>query len=62
MFRGYDATLGRFMQVDPLAVVDNSTSPFAFAGNNPVLFNDPLGLLVSVMGYTDGQIRAMYRN
>ncbi|MFD1002921.1 DUF6443 domain-containing protein [Ohtaekwangia kribbensis] len=45
MYRGYDATLGRFMQVDPLAHVDHSVSPFAYAGNNPILFNDPTGLL-----------------
>lgn len=45
MYRGYDATLGRFMQVDPLAHIDHSFSPFAYAGNNPILFNDPTGLL-----------------
>jgi RHS repeat-associated protein len=44
-FRNYDAALGRFMQVDPLAHVDNHASPFAYGGNNPVFFNDPTGLL-----------------
>ncbi|HEY8933822.1 MAG TPA: DUF6443 domain-containing protein [Cyclobacteriaceae bacterium] len=44
-YRNYDATLGRFFQVDPLAHKDHSVSPFAYAGNNPVIFNDPSGLL-----------------
>jgi RHS repeat-associated protein len=44
-FRNYDAALGRFMQVDPLAVLDYSASPFVYGGNNPVFFNDPMGLL-----------------
>lgn len=42
-FMGYDAALGRFMQVDPLASVSSSYSPYHYAYNNPVLFNDPLG-------------------
>jgi RHS repeat-associated protein len=49
-YRNYDAALGRFMQVDPLAVVDNSTSPFAYGGNNPIAFNDPSGLLKATTG------------
>lgn len=32
------------MQVDPLAVLDNSKSPFVYGANNPVFFNDPMGL------------------
>jgi RHS repeat-associated protein len=31
MFKGYDAALGRFLQVDPLAVVDVWVSPFSYA-------------------------------
>jgi len=44
-FRNYDAALGRFHQIDLLAHVDHATSPFAYAGNNPVRFGDPTGLL-----------------
>ena len=44
-FRGYDGTLGRFMQQDPLAAAEYWKSPFAYAGNNPIMFNDPTGLL-----------------
>jgi RHS repeat-associated protein len=43
-FRGYDAQLGRFWQVDALAELDYSTSVYTFANNNPVYFNDPWGL------------------
>jgi len=60
-FRNYDASLGRFFQVDPLSHMDNSTSPFAYAGNNPVVFNDPQGLMVSAAGLSDYQLRMMYR-
>jgi RHS repeat-associated protein len=40
-FRNYDPALGRFMQVDPLATSEMAT--YQYAGNNPVLFNDPMG-------------------
>jgi RHS repeat-associated protein len=45
-FRNYDAALGRFFQVDPLSVYDHTISPFAYAGNNPIVNNDPSGLMV----------------
>jgi RHS repeat-associated protein len=43
-FRMYDAQIGRFHQVDPLADMSLDLSPFAFSNNNPILLNDPLGL------------------
>jgi len=46
-FRGYDPALGRFLQVDPLASVIPNYSPYAYANNNPVLLNDPWGLLAA---------------
>ncbi len=42
-FRGYDATLGRFLQADPLAHQSSSFTPYNYAFNNPVMFNDPMG-------------------
>ncbi|MBN9297990.1 MAG: hypothetical protein J0I41_13335, partial [Filimonas sp.] len=45
VFRMYDAQIGRFMQVDPLADVVPDETPFSFVRNNPVQFTDPLGLL-----------------
>ena len=42
--RGYDMQIGRFDQSsDPLASHYNSTSPYAFVGNNPVIASDPTG-------------------
>jgi hypothetical protein len=43
-FRGYDPQIGRFWQIDPLAIVTADYSPYSFAIDNPILFNDPLGL------------------
>lgn len=45
-FRSYDASLGRFMTIDPLAelVEQLDKSPYTFAWNNPIFYNDPLGL------------------
>ncbi|HEY9047597.1 MAG TPA: DUF6443 domain-containing protein [Ohtaekwangia sp.] len=60
-FRNYDASLGRFFQVDPLSYQDNATSPFAYAGNNPVVFTDPSGLMFSSLGLSDSQLRMLYR-
>ncbi|WP_420385815.1 RHS repeat domain-containing protein [Roseivirga sp.] len=43
--RGYDASLGRFMGVDPLAdiIFQVDKSPYQFGWNNPILFYDPSG-------------------
>jgi len=42
-FRGFDPTLGRFMQVDPLAEQNANLSGYNYGNNNPIFFNDPLG-------------------
>ena len=42
-FRGYDPQLGRFWQIDPNADENENFSPYAFAVDNPILLNDPLG-------------------
>lgn len=44
-FRGYDPQLGRFWQIDPLADISEDASPYSFGNNNPILYNDPYGLL-----------------
>jgi RHS repeat-associated protein len=41
--RYYDAQLGRFLSVDPLGAVDGPNL-YAYVGNDPVNFIDPLGL------------------
>ena len=43
--RNYDPALGRFFQIDPLAHADHTLTPFHYAGNNPIGFNDPTGLI-----------------
>ena len=44
-YRGYDASIGRFNQVDPLTNKIPGISTYHFGFNNPVRFNDPLGLM-----------------
>ncbi len=44
-FRSLDPQIGRFWQIDPMADVMYEYSPYAYANNNPLTFNDPLGLL-----------------
>ena len=41
--RHYDAALGRFVTVDPLAEQDYAVSPYTYCGNNPVLRIDKDG-------------------
>jgi RHS repeat-associated protein len=43
-FRGYDPQIGRFQQVDLLAEIFRSLTPYVFAYNHPTRFNDPSGL------------------
>jgi RHS repeat-associated protein len=43
-FRSLDPQLGRFWQIDPLADAAYEHSTYAYGNNNPLMFNDPLGL------------------
>jgi len=42
-FREYDPVIGRFNGVDLLAEITDEISTYAYADNNPVMMNDPLG-------------------
>lgn len=39
-WRNYDATLGRWMNLDPLAEFTRKYSPYSYALNNPVYYYD----------------------
>ncbi|WP_281987863.1 DUF6443 domain-containing protein [Aquimarina aggregata] len=47
-FRNYDAALGRWMNIDPLADDYYSLSPYTYTANNPVYFIDPDGKRIDI--------------
>jgi hypothetical protein len=49
-YRNYDQALGRWTGVDPDAQGLESLSSYNYSGNNPVMFNDPLGNLMEQRG------------
>jgi RHS repeat-associated protein len=42
-YRNYDQAIGRFLAVDPMAEESDAMTVYQYAGNNPVMMNDPLG-------------------
>ena len=53
--RNYDASIGRWMNVDPLAELDYSLSSYNYTMNNPILLSDPTGLSTHVKLNEDGE-------
>ena len=43
-FRTYDPSIGRWLQVDPMAEYAPGWTPYRFGFNNPILYSDPFGL------------------
>jgi RHS repeat-associated protein len=50
--RNYDAALGRFIAVDPMAEATESMSVYQYANNNPVMMNDPEGNYAQSLYYS----------
>ncbi|MFC4232783.1 RHS repeat-associated core domain-containing protein [Parasediminibacterium paludis] len=46
-FRGYDAQIGRFKQIDIFADAYDFITPYQFGFNNPIFFNDPSGAVTN---------------
>jgi len=59
-YRMYDAALGRFIAVDPVADASDSFGTYHYALDNPVMFNDPLGDQVDPMTQTYGGMHGGY--
>jgi RHS repeat-associated protein len=53
-YRNYDQTTGRFLAVDPMAEASASMTVYQYAGNNPVMMNDPMGDLSQYVNYAAG--------
>ena len=41
-YRSYDPSIGRWMQIDPMAEKYPGMSPYNGMGNNPILYSDPM--------------------
>jgi RHS repeat-associated protein len=50
--RNYDATIGRWMNLDPLAEKYYNLSGYNFTANNPILYIDPNGKEIIISGNT----------
>ena len=48
--RNYDPALGRWMNIDPLADAQYEYSPYHYTYNNPILYNDPTGMIGEYFG------------
>ena len=51
--RQYDARLGRWLSRDPLEIKYTDLSPYNFAANSPIIFNDPDGQEIVIVGDAD---------
>lgn len=54
--RNYNPALGRWMNPDPLADFAPELTPYRFAGNNPILLNDPTGLWEFIFDEATGRL------
>jgi uncharacterized protein RhaS with RHS repeats len=57
--RYYDPKGGRFISEDPLGFGGGGVNVYAYVGNGPVNFTDPLGLVMIKVG---GQVITVHKN
>lgn len=57
-FRNYDPSLGRWMNIDPLAEIYHTDTPYAYVLNNPLSFIDPDGR--KLIGVTKGDAQSLH--
>ncbi|WP_350291583.1 DUF6443 domain-containing protein [uncultured Croceitalea sp.] len=60
--RRYDASLGRFMTLDPFAEKYSPQSAFAYAANNPIMYVDVFGLGPGDPPYTKNNVTFIHFN
>lgn len=53
--RWYDPSIARWNAVDPLAEVIPNWTPFAYTFNNPILYNDPTGMMGTHYNWDTGR-------
>jgi RHS repeat-associated protein len=59
--RNYDPLIGRFMQVDPLAMDYSSITPYGYVLNNPLGLVDPTGMAATDPPFGSGWLNSLVK-